>query len=198
MLKKSIARKKITEAGVELIKHKHDLLLQYNVDLDNRIVTLSGEIEEGWFEFLDTRISLLESQNQKAILIRLKSQGGSVYEALAVVGRLRSSPCKMIIEGYGEIMSAATLILAAGNRRRMSRFAWFMHHGPSWAIDTTRLADVKDYVRQTERESEAWSQWMAEFTLKDKDFWMAKELDKKDHYFTPQEALACGVVDELI
>ena len=69
-----------------------------------------------------------KERGEKAITIRLHSEGGSVYEALAIVGRIEKCKCQIITEGYGAIMSAATLILASGDKRRISRLAWFMVH----------------------------------------------------------------------
>lgn len=198
MKKVSIVKTKMTEASVELLKHKHELLLNDFVDIDNRIITLGGEIEEGWFEFLDSRINLLEGQNQSAITIRLCSCGGDTYQAAAVVGRMRSSKCKFIVEGYGAIMSAATLVLAAGHKRKLSKYAWFMYHGSNYELGNRTHMEAKDYVRQVDREMDEWCRWMAEFTGKDASFWKNLEVDRVDHYMTPDEAQSYNVVDELI
>jgi ATP-dependent protease ClpP protease subunit len=46
-----------------------------------------------------------------------------------------------------------------------------------------------------EKEEKIWSGWMAEFSNKDSDFWYKKA--KKDFYFTADEALELGLVDEV-
>jgi ATP-dependent protease ClpP protease subunit len=108
---------------------------------------------------------------------------------------MEKSPCKIITEGYGPIMSAATAILAAGDERKMSKRAWFMHHEASYGIEG-RHNEVKNFVRQQEREELEWAKLMEELTGVNKNTWLVagKNIDK---YFSPQECLQLNVVDKL-
>jgi ATP-dependent protease ClpP protease subunit len=196
-MRKSAVKKRMSDISLSLMEHKHELLLDYSVDIDQRVITVSGEIEEGWFDFIDSRASLLEKDSTAAITLRLNSQGGNTYEAMAVVGRLRASSCKFHIEAYGHVMSAATLILACGHKRKMSKYAWLMHHGSYWGMETTRHAEAKERVKQNEREETLWNQWMAEFTGKEAGYW-EKWSQHRDLYMTAEQALAAGVIDEII
>jgi ATP-dependent Clp protease protease subunit len=197
MRKKSAIKSRLSVTAVEMMKHKHSMLLDYCLDIEHRIITLSGEVEDGWFDYLDTRITLLEKQSNDPITLRLNSPGGATYEAMAVVGRIKSSACKFIIEGYGCIMSAATLILACGHHRKLSRYSWVMHHGSYWGVDPTRNAEVREMAKQNEREEVLWNEWMATFTGRDVAFWQ-KWSGHKDLYLTAEQALQHGIVDELI
>jgi len=173
-----------------------DYLFRKGVNLRNRIITISGEIEDGLFRLVDAAMSELEHRSDRPITIRINSQGGGVYEALAVTGRIRRSRCKVITEGYGAIMSAATLILAAGQTRRISKLAWFMHHETAYQISGAH-SRVKAYVEQASREEAEWCRWMSEFTDTDLKFW--KEIGRnKDTYFCAQELVKLGVADVLI
>lgn len=197
MRKKSAIKSRLSTTAIEVLKHKHSMLLDYCLDVDNRIITLSGEVEDGWFDYLDTRISLLESNNHDVITLRLCSEGGDTYEAMAIVGRIKSSPCKFVIEGYGKIMSAATLIIACGHRRKLSKYSWVMHHGFSWGTESDKHIDIKELAAQTDREMNLWCQWMGTFTVKDAAFWRTW-MGHKDLYLTAEQALQYGMVDELI
>lgn len=178
---------------------KKQLQLEYsfswNCDLENRVIRITGEIEEGSFDHLDACLSELESRSRKAITIRINSPGGEVYEALAMVGRIKSSKCKIVTEGYGHIMSAAVAVLAAGDRRRMSRYAWFMHHEVSYE-GGGKHSEMKNIVVQQEAEEAQWASIMEEFTEADKEFWLhtGRHLDL---YMSAEECLEHGVVDEL-
>ena len=185
-----------TDNLLEVIKYQHALLLEHSLNLDSRSITLSGEIEEGWFDYLDARLAILEGQGEEPITLKLCSIGGSTYEAGAIVGRIKASPCQFVIEGYGCVMSAATLILASGNKRKLSKYAWFMHHGPRWGTEG-KHANIKEAVKQTEREDTEWNKWMGEFTKKDAAFWK-KWTGHSDLYLSPEEALEYGVIDEII
>ena len=104
------------------------LNLQYafdrDVDFKSRVIRISEEIDAGVFDKIDAAMNHLERSCRKMITIKINSEGGSVYDALAIVGRLTSSKCKIVTEGHGRVMSAATLILACGDERKMSKYCW--------------------------------------------------------------------------
>lgn len=196
-MRKSAATPRLTDTAVSLLQHKNELLLDYNVDTDQRIITVSGEIEEGWFDYIDSRVSLLEKDGSGVITLRLHSPGGLTYEAMSVVGRIRASGCKFHIEAYGCVMSAAVLILACGHKRKMSKYGWVMHHGSFWGMDTVRHAEAKERVKQNEREEALWNVWMSEFTGREVGYW-EKWSQHKDLYMTADQALGVGIIDEII
>lgn len=185
-----------SENSLMLIGLQLEYLFDFGVNLKDRIITLTEEIEYPMFDILDAGLSLMEAASTKAITIRIKSVGGSSNDALAVVGRLKSSKCQIITEGYGEIMSAATLILACGDKRKISRCSWFMHHEASYAIEG-RHSVMKNEVAQLEKEEKQWAKWMASFSKKDEEFWYKKGIGV-NAYFTPEELLRLGVIDEII
>lgn len=176
-----------------------DLNLKYQfehgVSLQSRVIQLVGEIDSSKFELIDNALNELERYNNKAVTIRINSEGGSVYDALAIVGRIRNCKSRIITEGYGAVMSAATLILAAGTKRRVSEYAWFMHHESSYDTDG-RHAEIKAIVEQKEREEEQWASIMAKLSNKPKSFWK-KHGVLTDTYFTARELKEFGVVDDI-
>lgn len=178
---------------------KEALRLQYsfdhNIDFKNRVIRIVEDISDETFVFIDAALSELESINRKAITIRINSEGGSSYDALAIVGRIKSAKCQIITEGYGQIMSAATLILASGNKRRMSRYATFMWHQGSYGTEGKHV-DVKNLVEQQDREERNWAKWMSELSNESMEFWHSKAL-AHDFYLDAGQCLEMGVVDEL-
>lgn len=161
-----------------------------------RIIQLTGEIEDGHFGFIDACLNELEKDNRKSVTIRINSPGGNVYEALAIVGRIKSSPCQIITEGYGHVMSAATLILAAGTKRRLSKFSWVMCHEASYGLEG-RHSDIKDELKQMEREEQVWCHWMEEFTTTSAAKW-SELCHKRNLYLHSKEAIELGIVDDII
>lgn len=182
---------KVTQLGIHL-----ETLFTYGVNFKDRIITIKDEIDSDLFGLIDAALSEMESDSRKAITIRVNSPGGSVYDALAIVGRLKASKCKIVTEGFGHIMSAATLILACGDERRVSNYAWFMTHEASYAVEG-KHKDIKNAVSQAEKEESQWAKWMEEFTDRDLKFWK-KTSEEKDAYFSPAELMEMGVVDEVI
>lgn len=171
-------------------------LFDHGVDFQRRIIHLTGEITEDAFTLIDAAMTEMEAASHAAITIKINSPGGFVYQAMAIVGRLRESPCRIITKGYGTVMSAATLILACGTKRKISRFSCFMHHEMSYELGEARHSSAKAYVAQAEKETKMWAEWMAEFTKKPADYW-TKNGHCLDAYFTAAQLLDMGVVDEL-
>lgn len=192
----TIVHGRLTESKVSQLGLHLEYLFEYGVDFKNRCITLTGDIEAPWFDVIDAALSEMESTSKRAITLRIKSEGGELPEALAIVGRLRNSKCQIVTEGYGVILSAATLILACGGRRKISKYASFMHHESSYELPDNRHTNQKAAVKQAEKEEKLWALWMADFTKKDKKFWYETG-QNIDVYFTPDQLLKQGVVDEI-
>jgi ATP-dependent protease ClpP protease subunit len=182
--------------------------LDNGIDFDNRVIRISGSIsssrhdEEDWsdcftFNLLDLALNKMEKDSiDKPIIIKINSPGGDCYEALAIVGRIKSSPCTIITEGFGQVMSAATLVLMCGDIRRLSKFAICMFHEISYGVFGEH-ENIKEQVVQTDKEQKLWAQFYEEYSKKSSSFWLSK-MKKKEYYPTPQEMIELGAVDELI
>ena len=183
------------DLAVEIFKTKIEVSLDYGLDLENRIIQLIGEVDEHMFGFLDSALTILEAQSRKGITVRINSLGGSTYDGTAIVSRIRASKCHVTTECYGAAMSAASMILACGNRRRISSLGWVMWHEAAYDVGG-KHSDIKHFARQVDREELAWASAMAAFTLRDQQFWKAIG-EQKDHYFSPEQCLELGIVDEI-
>ena len=173
----------------------YENIFERDVDFRNRIIRVTGDIEPPLFDYIDAAMTEMEKDSRKGITIKIHSDGGSVYEALAVVGRIKASSCFITTMGFGGIQSAATLILACGDKRKISAYAWFMHHEASYVLEGRHEANKKALL-QIEREEQQWSRFMAQFSTMDEKFW--RETGKHtDSYFNPQELEDMGVVDEI-
>ena len=184
------------DSAVQLLEMKTEVAFKYGVNLSSRVIQLVGDITEGSFIHVDTALTLLEEESKAAVTLRINSEGGSMYDALAIIGRLKGSKCKIITEGYGCIMSAASLILASGSRRRMSRYATFMHHEGSVGFEGT-VKQVEHMVNQMKREDVIWCAHMGRFTSHSAEYWADKGNLGIDFFLTAEECEAHGVVDEV-
>lgn len=169
---------------------------EHGINFSARVITISSDIDQDTFRLLDIAFAELELDKKKPVTIRLNSFGGSVYDALAIIGRMKSSGLKITVEGYGAVMSAATIILAAGHIRRLSEFSWLMSHSMSYGVEG-KHAEIKSLVIQREREEQQWSNTMARFSNKPASWWN-KLHSSQDKYLTPKECLHIGVIDEII
>lgn len=172
-----------------------NIAFEYGVNFKERTITISTDIDPSLFTLVDIALTEMEAQSKRAVTIRINSPGGDTYAAMAIVGRLKNSKCQIVTEGYGHIMSAATLLLACGDRRRISKYAWFMHHEASYGVDG-RHSVIKETVAQVEREEKAWNYWMGQFTSMPAEFWDKHGIGK-DAYFSADKLVELGVADEI-
>lgn len=173
-----------------------ELLVNKGISLKSRTITLTGEVNERMFKIVDMGLTELEKLGNDPVTIKIMSHGGYCYSGMAIVGRIRSSPVDVHTEGYGLIASAATIILAAGDVRRISQYAQFMWHEMSNNLDG-RHSSIKTDLKQMDKEVDFWCEYMASRTKKDKNFWKT-EGKHVDLYLTPVQLLECGVVDKII
>lgn len=183
------------DAVIQLMELKMHLAFGHGIDIDKRAFRIVGEINQDMFEHVDACLSFLEAGSRKPVLIKINSEGGSVYDAFAIISRMKSSPCTLITEGHGCIMSAAGLILASGDKRRMSSLSRFMYHEISTILDGN-VSKLKHEIKELEKEQVLWAELMAELTAKTKEFWLISG-GNKDLYLSADEALNYKVVDEV-
>lgn len=183
------------DISLELEKLRLDFLFEKGINFNDRSIKLDGEVGADFcFWDFDNAMSELERHNKKPITLKINSIGGSVTEALAIIGRMKASKCKIHIEVYGEAFSAATLILAFGNKRKVSRFATLMHHEISYPVSGRHSGNINQ-VDQYKKEWSTWCDWLATCTKKPASFWMSKS--KQDYFISPEEAVLFGLADEI-
>lgn len=185
----------VTDSEVELRKLRIETVFEHGVDIQERTVQLVGKVNIKMFRFLDAAMSILESDSRKGIVIKINSEGGNTYDAIAIVSRIRNSTCKVQTEGYGAVMSAALLILACGHKRRISEYSWAMWHEVGYEV-SGKHTEVVHFTKQTEREEYMWCEAMGKFTKMHKDFWNSIGKDK-DFYIEANKCLQYGIVDEV-
>lgn len=181
----------------ELESLRLEYCFDHGVNVKQRTILITGEIEQqSSFDLLDAAMNEMEAESRKAITVKINSPGGSVYEALAMIDRMQESPCIVTTKCYGHAMSAAGLLLTAGNKRYMGSRGWFMHHEISMIAGGT-LSKLEEEVAQAKREMQQWAITMAEFTKRDAEFWLAAAKNK-DFYLSAEQCLELGVVDGLL
>ena len=174
------------------------LLMEKGINLRERSLVITTEFSD-IFDCVDAGLSELERINNDSVVIKINSPGGCAYDATAVLGRMKASPCKIITEGYGQVMSAATIILAGGDYRKVSRYCSFMWHHGSINQGTIQAGDALNQANAIDNINKQWSEIMAKHSRSRKanaGYWYS--LGMKDTYLNPKELKKLGVVDEII
>jgi len=71
----------------------HRLLIEENVCLKTRTISIVGEIKPEDFAKFDAAMTLLEREASGDITVRIASEGGDYYESTAIMGRIEYSTC---------------------------------------------------------------------------------------------------------
>lgn len=160
-----------------------------------RLIRVIGSIDENSFKEFSEELYILELENNKPVILELSSCGGVAYDALAFSGRMRNSPCDIIVKAYGLVASAAVLILASGDSRLMAKEAWVMVHEDSDKLKGN-VVDLEREAAHLRRMEEQWAALLTNCSDKTVDYW--RDVHKNTTYLTAYECLADGLVDELI
>jgi ATP-dependent protease ClpP protease subunit len=130
--------------------------------------------------------------------IQINSGGGEVFTGEDIYNELKSlkKPKTVIITGL--CASIATLIAGAGDRRKMYEVGHYMIHNPSVGIegdanDLRKGADTLDHIKKVL--ISVYEKFTRKAGILRDQLW--KLLDDETWY-TPEEALKMGFIDEII
>ena len=149
----SLADKLKSNLALERKALNLDYAFTYGVNFEHRTITIDENIDEGIFNWFDTAMTEMEHiSSRKTITIKINTFGGYLYEANSVIGRISASPCHIVTEGHGKVMSAGVLILASGDKRRASRFCRGMHHAAAYDMDWEKTQAHEDFLKEIKEE----------------------------------------------
>lgn len=147
-------------------------------------------------DYLASEINYLGT-TADVIIFRINSMGGNVVQGLSVIGSIIASPAKTIAVIEGIAGSMSSVIAMSCKRVKMNDFARLMFHSPYFADDNGDK--VNDLSENEKAAVKSFRTQMAELlTRRGKS---PEEIDtilKKDTWYTAEEALAAGFIDEII
>ncbi|MBH1642626.1 ATP-dependent Clp protease proteolytic subunit [Stenotrophomonas maltophilia] len=141
-------------------------------------------------------VEQLAGTTASVINVRINSDGGVVPDGLAIYNALKQHPATINVTVDGVAASIASLIAMAGSTRRMHENTMLMLQGPQgggwgFAGDLRERADQIDvYGRQMLVSYSGRAKNPADIE--------AMLTDRRDHWLTASEALALGLVSEVI
>ena len=124
----------------------------------------------------------------------INSFGGSVYDGLALYDAIRDCKSEIVTLGMGKIMSMATFVFLAGDKRYISKRSTIMVHEISDWIGG-QMTDLKIQVKESERLADILLDIYCDRTNEKKSYW--KKL-KRESYFSPEEAVRVGMAHGII
>jgi len=170
----------------------------YSRLLKERIIFLTGAIDDNVASLICAQLLFLESENpKKEISFYINSPGGIVWSGLAVFDTMQYISSKIMTICIGQAASAGSLLLVSGEKGM--RFALpnsrIMIHQPSGGIQG-QVTDIeiqsKEFIKTKKKLNEIYSKHTGK-NLND----IEKNMER-DKYFSPKEAIEFGLIDKII
>ena len=183
----------------EKIKDYIDQFHDKDVFIPTKTIKLIGDVDD---DMLNSALCNLHSLDYTAgeVTIKLVSDGGSVAVARAIYDLIVNMKNVVSIIAYGEVSSAASIILQAGDERVMSPNSKLMLHAGEESIPSSHPKNSEKLYKQ-HRIDEAWMEdvYLSRIREKKKRFTRVKlkELLEWDTFMNPKEALEYGLIDAI-
>lgn len=168
----------------------------YSAMLEERAIFINGVIDDDTSSAVTAELLFLEaSAPDSPISLYINSPGGSVTAGLAIYDTMRHVRCKVHTLCVGQACSMAAVLLAAGDERSILPSSRVMIHQPSGGAEG-RQSDIMVVAKEITRIREKLSRIIALHTGQTLE--KVEEDIEKDNYMEAEEALAYGIVDEII
>lgn len=183
---------------------KINLFLEEGICLDTKTIEVSGDVDEEMYKKVVKSMHIL-NQSPGQVTIYLNSTGGSVTQAKAIYDIIKNSTNYTEIVVIGEAVSAATIILMAGDSRVMTENTNLMLHSGSESASDMKPRDFDALQKQYRADEEfmysVYAERLNEKKIKDKKKKLTNEdvkiLLTNDFYMTSEEALKLGLISKI-
>ena len=169
----------------------------YSRILEDRIILLSGEIDDNLSNIVVAELLYLDSINHNDINIYINSNGGSITSGMAIYDTMNfiKSDVSTICVGMAASMSAFLLSSGKKGKRYSLKNAEVMIHQPLGGAQG-QATEIKIAAERILRIKDKMNKILARNTNKD-----VKEIEKdteRDYFMTSDEALSYGIIDKIL
>ncbi len=174
-------------------EHGYDI---YSRLLKDRIILLSGEINDEMAQVIISELLYLDSIETKNIWIYINSPGGSISSGLAIYDTIHfiNSQVDTICVGIAMSMAAFLLSSATGKRYALPN-SEIMIHQPYGGMQGV-VSDIDIQAKRLLNIKEKMNQMLANNTKK-----TIEEIEhdtERDNYMSASEAKEYGIIDEIL
>lgn len=187
----------------EMKKDENGLNVQERIEqkfLDSNVNFLFGEVDEEsvgkviqWILYENLDVS-----KQKVLTLYINSEGGSLYDAFALIDVMRISAHPIRTVGFGSIMSAAFLIFASGSKgeRYIAPNTGILCHQFSSDIEG-KYHDMKALSKENDLCNERMLNILREASSMEPRLVKSRLLPASDVWLTAEELLEMGIADNF-
>ncbi len=170
----------------------------YSRLLRERVIFLTGPVEDNMASLVVAQLLFLESENpKKEISIYINSPGGIVTSGLAIYDTMQFIRPPVSTLCVGQAASMGSLLLAAGEpgMRFALPNARIMVHQPSGGYQG-QVTDILIHAREVESLKRRLNEIYEKHT--GKDYKAIEEALERDNFMTAEGAKAFGIVDQVM
>ena len=169
----------------------------YSRLLEDRIVFLSGEIDDAMADTVVAQLIFLESvADDKDITIYINSPGGSVTAGMAIYDTMNYIKCDVSTVCIGLAASMGAFLLSSGTKGKRYSLpnSEIMIHQPLGGF-RGQASDIMIHAENIQKTKEKLNQILAQNTGKDYEQ-VVKDTDR-DNFMSAKEALEYGLIDKI-
>lgn len=163
----------------------------------DRILWVAGVVNDQMSTIVQAQLMYLDSVEKKDITMHIDTGGGSVKSGLSMIDVMKYIGSDIITVNTGMCASMGSVLLSAGTKGKRSslRFSKVMthqvSHGTGGNIQDTRISQV---------EAEKYNYILLKMLGENcgKTYKEVMEFSRRDRWYNSDEALAFGLIDEVI
>ena len=165
--------------------------------LKDRIILLSGEIDDECANSVIAQLLYLDSLNNEEISLYINSPGGSVTSGMAIYDTMNfvKSDVSTICLGIAASMGAFLLSSGKKGKRYALPNSEIMIHQPLGGAKG-QATEIKIAAEQILKTKEKLNKILSENT--DQDLKKVEQDTERDHFLDANEALDYGLIDKII
>ena len=167
----------------------------YSRMLKDRIIFLSGEINDSLANIVISELLYLDNQNNEDIYLYINSPGGSITAGMSVYDTMNFINSKVITIGLGMCASMAAFLLSSGNTRYALPNTEIMIHQPIGGAQG-QATDIKIAAERIIKLKSKLNKILAKNT-KQNISKITKDTER-DNFLSDEEALEYGLIDKII
>ena len=167
----------------------------YSRMLKDRIVFLSGEINDASANIVVSELLYLDNQSNEDIYLYINSPGGSITSGMSIYDTMNFVKSKVITIGLGMCASMAAFLLSSGNERFALPNTEIMIHQPIGGAQG-QATDIKIAAERIIKLKEKLNKILAKNTKQNLTKIMVDT--ERDNFLSADEALKYGLIDKII
>ncbi len=170
----------------------------YSRLLKERIIFLTGPIDDNIASLICAQLLFLESENpKKEISFYINSPGGIVWSGLAIYDTMQYISPEIMTICIGQAASAGSLLLTAGSKgmRFSLPSSRIMVHQPSGGYQG-QVTDIEIHTNEIKKTKNRLNEIYSKHTGKKID--EIEKIMERDKYFSPEEAIKFGLIDKVV